>query len=572
MQSKRWLIKPPAPPERLLQYSGPRAILEQILYNRALLAATDAERFLTASADDANPLLMKGMNEAVQRIRYAIRRREKVIVYGDFDADGVTSTALLVQALRGLGAQVQAYIPNRIDEGYGLNSPALLSLARQGVKLVITVDCGIRSVQEVEDGKSYGLDLIVTDHHTPGPEIPNALAVINPKQSDCRYGEDMLAGVGIAYRLAQALYTVAQKLDKRWTPPLNVEDLLDLVAIGTVADLAPMNRLENRSLVLDGLLRLNEAKRPGVRALLKVAGVQPGMVSASTIGFALGPRINAAGRLASARTAYELLTTTDLQAADELANQLQSLNVQRQDLTREAQARMREKIDQTDTADLPIIFAADENLREGIVGLVAGRLAEEFYRPAIVMHRGEHESRASCRSIPEFDITHALDACADLLVRHGGHAQAAGFTVLNENLPALQERLLGLARKTLEGRDLRPAIEIDAEVEAGLVNGELLEELKRLEPTGHHNPLPILVTRGLRVHEFRVVGKGDEHLKLRLSRPGQIALDAIAFRLGEWAKTMPPVIDLAYQLEVNDFNGNRTLQLNVLDLQQAERR
>ena len=543
-------------------------LLAQILYNRGFEDPAEARRFLVAKNVCGNCFTMKDMSKAVSRLRQAIKQREPIIVYGDFDADGVTSTVLLVQVLQALNAVVKPYIPHRVDEGYGLNSEALLKLARAGAKVVITVDCGIRSVQEVEDGKAAGLDIIITDHHSIGPEIPDAYAVINPKQEDCKYPEDMLAGVGVAYKVAEALLTVAGRMDRQ-PPNLIVEDLLDLVALGTVADLAPLNRAENRELVRRGLEVLNEARRPGIRALMQVAGIEKGKVNAMSIGFALAPRINAAGRLESAMIAYNLLSATDPLQAQKLAEQVHTLNTQRQDITREAQYLIRSRIEEAHEQNLPLIFASDSSFRPGIVGLVAGRLTEEFYRPTIVMELGDKESRASCRSIPQFDITRALDECADLLVRHGGHAQAAGFTILNQNIPIFKERLMQIAYDQLDGQELIPTLEIDVEADINQLSEELVEEIEWLEPTGHANPTPVFMTRNVYALERRVVGKEGQHLKLKLARAGRPPLDAIGFGLGAWASSMPERIDVAYQLEINEWNGHRSLQLNLQDLRPA---
>lgn len=545
------------------------SVLAQVLYNRGFTTPDEAEKFLNAElADPLKEKLnqkLKDIDKAVARIRRAIRHKEQIIVYGDFDADGVTSTTLMVETLTALGANAKAYIPHRVDEGYGLNSEALLRLAREGVKVVITVDCGIRSVDEVEEGKAAGLDIIVTDHHTIGPEIPKALAVINPKQEDCKYPEKMLAGVGVAFKLADALLRAARQDNQQIK--LNTDDLLDLVAIGTVADLAPMNRPENRALVKRGLEVINKASRPGIRALLDVSGVKLGTVTAMNIGFALGPRINAAGRLESAMIAYHLLSAEDYPTALRFAEQLQKLNVERQDLTRSAQGIVRERL-AAEQSQASLIFASGE-FRPGIVGLVAGRLTEEYSRPTIVMEMGEMESRASCRSIPQFDITHALDQCADLLVRHGGHAQAAGFTVANINIPALKAKLMQLADDSLSGQDLRPILEVDVEVDARTLTEKLVYELARLEPTGYHSSPPVLMSRDLRVLESRTVGKEGHHLKLKLARSGQPPLDAIGFGLGDWVDNMPERVDVAYQLEMNEWNGNRSLQLNMQDIRPA---
>lgn len=572
--SKHWIFPKAAPTPYLKHFRDLHPVLAHILYNYGFETPGDALTFL-ASRSTHDPLDqkqgLKGVKEAAYRLLEAIKRQERITIYGDFDADGVTSTALMVEVLRNLRANVDYYIPNRVDEGYGLNGEALRKLAQQGTRVVVTVDCGIRSIDEVEEGKQAGLEMIVTDHHSIGPEVPIALSVINPKQIDCTYPEKMLAGVGVAYKLASSLYRLAlgahptkegyRRLDER------LRQLLDLVAIGTVADLAPLSSPENRALVRRGLEVLNEARRPGVKALLEVAGVLPGQVTAMTIGFAIGPRINAAGRLDDAKKAVEMLLTDNPVQAGELARELNALNTRRQELTRSAQDLIRDQV--SEVQDLPLIFAGDKAFQPGIVGLVAGRLVEEFYRPAVVMEIGDHESRASCRSIPQFDITQALDQCADLLVRHGGHAQAAGFTVLNDNIDALLNRLTDLARIGLAGQELRPTLIIHAEVDVNQVSDELLEALHFLEPTGHNNPAPVLMSRAVYVLESRLVGKEGKHLKLRIARAGKPPLDAIAFGLGEWAALLPGHVDVAYQLEINEWNGKQTLQLNVQDIRPA---
>lgn len=572
---KRWIVAPKAAPDHLNKYRGMSPIVAQLLYNRGLTDPDDAYKFL--HADDLSVgsfLSLRGkrqsIDRALARVRQAIRAGELIYVYGDFDADGVTSTTLLVQTLKALGARVMPYIPHRVDEGYGVNVPALTELARKGAKLVITVDCGIRSVEEVEDGRALGLDIIVTDHHSLGPELPDAYSVINPKCDDCSYTEDMLAGVGVAYRLAEALLTIAngQNRNGNGKAPLTPDDLLDLVAIGTVADLAPLNRLENRMLVKRGLAAINGSKRPGLRALIEVAALKPGSIDAGSIGYSLGPRINAAGRLDDAMIAVELLSTSDPNRAGQLAVRLQTLNVQRQELTRAAQDLIRGQIEDVD--GLPLIFASDRGFQPGIVGLVAGRLTEEFFRPTVVMEEGDTESRASCRSIPQFDITHALDQCASLLVRHGGHAQAAGFTILNQNIPEFKERLMTIARTALRGQDLLPTLDIDMEIDPMHISIDLALELRQLEPTGHMNPTPTLLTRGLRVIEWRTVGQKDQHLKLRLGRQGLPLVDAIGFNLAaDWGGKLGDYVDVVYGLEVNEWNGNTSAQLRLLDIKAA---
>lgn len=571
IKAKRWEYSAPLPADAQAAFAAHPAIhpvVAQILHNRGYTDPSSAAAFLRGEIVPSDSFRMEGMAKAVSRIRQAIKRKEVIVVYGDFDADGVTSTSLLVSVLKALGANVHPYIPHRVDEGYGLNNDALLRLAKRGAKLVITVDCGIRSVEEVEVGQRAGLDMIITDHHSVGAEVPRALAVINPKQVTCKYPEKMLAGVGVTFKLADALLKAARQQD-RIEPLLRSEDLLDLVAIGTVADLVPLSHAENRFLVIEGLKKLRRLERPGLRAMLEVASLSPDQISATTIGFVIGPRINAAGRLESAMTAYHLLTAADVHEALPYAHKLQELNETRQRLTREMQEYARTVAGVAEGGDAPLIFAADANFKQGIVGLVAGRLTEEFYRPSIVVQRGEDESHGSCRSIAEFNITEALDQCADLLIRHGGHAQAAGFSIHNDNLPPFRERMLDIAAEQLRGQTLLPRLSVDAVVPLHGLNTHLYEALKSLEPCGHGYPAPILATRGLRVADFRTVGKDNAHLKLKLT-DGALEQDAIAFRFGELIRDLPPVIDVAYELEVNEWNGSRSLQMNVVDLRKAE--
>lgn len=577
-KEKFWRVLSPISDEVRSRLSEYHPVMAQVLYNRGQDTPEKVRVFLEGGEKSLhNPFDMHGMPDAVARIRYAIKKHELIAVYGDFDADGVTSTALLTQAITALGGRVKPYIPNRVDEGYGLNEEALRSLLDEGVKLVITVDCGIRSVEEVAFGNALGLDLIITDHHSVGEDLPDALAVIDPKiDAKLRleegatnvYPEDMLAGVGVAYKLADALFRVEEQ-QGRGRPSFNLEDLLDLVALGTVADLAPLDRLENRELVRRGLSVLNRAQRPGIYELALVARVEPGKIDTTSIGYMLGPRINAAGRLDDAMLAYDLLVA-GMPHAGRLAQRLQELNVERQNLTMEAVevARALALVDAGD--DLPLIFAADAEFLPGIVGLVAGRLCEEFYTPAVVIEKGEDESRGSCRSIPEFNITQALDQCSDLLVRHGGHAQAAGFTVRNENIPALRERLLVLAGQALQGQDLRPSLEVDAEVVFDDLTMDLAAALRLLEPTGAKNGPPLLMTQQLRVVDYRRVGQDGRHLKLKLAS-GTRMIDAIAFKQGYWADRIPQYIDALYHLEINEWNGYTKLQMNIQDLRSSGR-
>jgi single-stranded-DNA-specific exonuclease len=562
---KRWQPEPRIPPEAAatLAGAGYSPLVTQLLYNRGLADADVVRCFLAgelAAPDD--PFRLKGVAEAVDRLRFAIERGELVVVYGDYDTDGVTATALLVQVLLALGANVRHYIPDREEEGYGLNVDALRKLKQEAAAVVVTVDCGVRSLAEADAARSLGLDLIITDHHHPGEQLPDAFALINPKQPGDDYPDKQLAGVGLAYKLAQGLI---RPMAPR--PAINGSDVLDLVALGTVADLAPLWG-ENRVLVRNGLRIINRRRREGLRALMDIARVRPGAADASTIGFILGPRLNAAGRLESALDAYELLTTGDPGRARELAAKLDRQNRERQRLTQDTHARARDIALQARPA-AALLFAADPAFRSGVVGLAASRLSEEFYRPAVVASIGADETRGSARSIREFHITNALDECGDLLERYGGHSAAAGFTVRNEHLPALCERLLAIAERELGGQTLQPTLRIDVdEVPLSELTPELFSWLAQFEPCGYGNPTPLFASRAVTKADIRTVGADGRHLKLRLVQ-GAASFDAIAFGQADLSSTLPDVVDVAYCLESNEWNGRTQLQLNVRAIQPA---
>ncbi|HNN12156.1 MAG TPA: single-stranded-DNA-specific exonuclease RecJ [Anaerolineales bacterium] len=566
---KHWNILPPITPEAesALGALNP-PLLRQVLFNRGYSTDAEARAFLRGEPlVNTDPFQMSGMHEAVERVRFAIQNQEPIAIYGDYDVDGVTATALLVETLKYLAAEVRGYIPNRFEEGYGLNNNALDELKADGVRLVITVDCGIRSPAEALHARTVGLDLIISDHHHPDNEnLPPALAVINPKQHGDIYPDKDLAGVGIAYKIAEALLTEDGQLSVVNGQILN--SLLDLVALGTVADLAPLVG-ENRVLVKKGLKQMRQTTRQGLFSLAAVSEVAVAKLNAGHIGFMLGPRLNAAGRLKEALASFELLITKDVFRAGELAQQLDMQNRERQRITRDMQTRA-EEIALTDDPDAYLLFAAQEDFNSGVVGLAASRLTEKYYRPAIVAAKGEEETRGSCRSIPEFHITDALDQCADLLVRHGGHAAAAGFTVRNENLSELVSRLKSIAAEKLSETELRPTVTADAEVSLGDVRPELYEKaLKYLEPTGYGNREASFVARNVRVKNSRVVGADGKHLKLSLEDERGYTHDAIGFRLGDWHKAMPPRVDILFTYETNEYNGRVSYQLNLKDLKSA---
>jgi single-stranded-DNA-specific exonuclease len=567
----RWLIQTPITPEADAALAKFPHLLRQILFNRGYDTEAAARTFLRADAPfDTDPFSMKGMGAAIERIHCALEQNEAIVVYGDYDVDGVTATALLVETLTKLGANVQPYIPNRFDEGYGLNNEALTTLANEGVKLVITVDCGIRSPAEALHARTLGLDLIISDHHEPAGDLPEALAVINPKQPGDTYPEKNLAGVGLAYKIAEALCQNVEQpalsLSKGLTLNVQLSDLLDLVALGTVSDLAPLTG-ENRVLVRNGLKQMRETKRQGLYSLAQIAGMNLAKITAQNIGFSLGPRLNAAGRLTVATEALNLLLSTDPNETGRLAQSLDNQNRQRQQLTKEIQSQA--ELLATEGQDDPILlFAAHPDFNHGVVGLAASRLLDTHYRPAIVCNFGEETTRCSCRSIPEFNITSALDECAELLVRHGGHRAAAGFTVRNENLEELVARLRSIARRELDGRDLRSTLTADLEVSLSELNSDFIKHLEYLQPTGYGNPEAIFVARGVKVQTKRTVGADGGHLKLVLS-DGRDSFDAIGFRLGHLLPNLPTLVDVLFTFETNEYNGRTTLQMNLKDIKAA---
>ena len=564
---KHWNIPPLISSEADSALSKFPPILRQILFNRGYATDAEARAYLNAKPDfNPDPFQMTGMRETITRIQTAIQNNEPIAIYGDYDVDGVTSTALLVETLTTFNANVRGYIPNRFEEGYGLNNEAMDKLKADGVQLVITVDCGIRSPNEALHARTLGLDLIISDHHHPSEgDLPAAFAIINPKQPGDIYPDKDLAGVGIAYKIAEALLNNGQQTadnDQR------LYSLLDLVALGTVADLAPLVG-ENRILVRKGLRQMKQTLRQGLFSLAAVSEIKLDKVTAGNIGFSLGPRLNAAGRLKEALAAYELLITKDPARAGQLAQELNIQNRERQGITREIQARA-EEIALTDDPKAYLLFAAHKDFNSGVIGLAASRLTDTYYRPAIVASKGEEETRGSCRSIPEFHITDALDQCADLLVRHGGHAAAAGFTVKNENLSALVTRLKSIAAEKLSSADLRPTVTADAGVSLVDIRPELFEKcLKYLEPTGYGNPTAAFVARNVKVKNARAIGADAKHLKLLLEDDEHYTHDAIGFRLGEWQKKMTPRVDILFTYEVNEYNGRIGYQLNLKDIKEA---
>ncbi len=564
-------MRPAAPPDLLkkLEAAGFSPLIAQLLYNRQLTTLEAIEYYFQAGYSKlADPFLIKDMDRAVERIKLALTRRERIAIYGDFDADGVTACSLLVQFLRAVGGDVVPRIPHRVDEGYGLNPAALRRLAAQNVRVVITVDCGISNLAEVELARELGMDVIITDHHRPPPDLPRALATLNVRQTGDLYPYKGLAGVGVAFHLVRALSAAGVKPASGLKP----SDLLDLVALGTVADIAPLTG-ENRVLVASGLKALNKTRRPGILALIEAAGLTPGGLDASSIGFGLAPRINAAGRIDDAIIAYELLLTDDLERARSLANELNAKNRERQQKLAVVLADARQRVYAGrlhEQHKLLVLSGAD--WAAGIVGLVAGRLCEEFNRPVLVLEEGPELSRGSARSTPDFNIIEAISECHDLLLRYGGHKQAAGFTVANANVAAFTHRLQTLAQAKIGQESLTPQLEIDAEL--GLHElAQAFEATAALAPFGNENPAPVWVSYGLQVRELRPVGAEGAHLRLKLFDPAHgRAVEGMAFREGSRAAELAHAqrLDVVYTIEAHEWQGVRSLRLRVLDLRPSK--
>lgn len=556
----RWVPRPTAPAAFLHELPASISpLVGQVLWSRQITDPDAVEDFLTADYSRLHdPFALRDMDRAVERIRQAVEAEQTVAVYGDFDTDGVTGVALLKQALSALGLRVLPYIPRRVEEGYGLNIPAIEQLATKA-DLLITVDCGISNVAEIARAQALGLDVIVLDHHTPPAVLPEGYAVINPKRGDCSYPYDMLAGVGVAYKLTQALHKIGLRTNLRG------RDLLDVVALGTVTDMAPLNG-ENRILVKHGLLALNESARPGIKALIE-ASASRRPIDTRTIGYVLGPRLNAAGRLDNAIRAYDLLLAATDVEAQALAEELNEINLQRQTLTKEVQSMALERAAANGKNQQRIVILDDKDFPSGVVGLVAARLVEAWGRPVLLLERGEITSRGSARSVEGFSIIGALTEVGELFEKFGGHTMAAGFTITNERLPELESRLQVIAARDLPDDLLTPRLYYDAELALDQMSVELVQLLAELEPYGHGNPEPVWVTRGLKVVDAFVMGRERQHLKLRLF-DGRTTIDALWWRNAEHvhAFTKCPRVDVAYTLSINEYMGRRRVQLIVKEL------
>lgn len=565
---KQWKFKPcdEALAEQLFQTleNLPRPLAALLTQRGCKTAAQACEFMCPALSTLSDPFELPDMAKAVERVRRALRDGEKITVFGDYDADGVCSTALMVRVLRELGGQVSAYIPGRLDDGYGLSPAALAScIELYSPSLIITVDCGTGAAAAVTAAREMGVDVVVTDHHEPGGVVADAVAVVNPKRVD-NHPASILAGVGVAFKFCHALTKAGRDEQCAASAMLDLKKVLDFVAVATVTDMVPLIG-ENRALVRAGFQALENSAWPGWGALKRVAGLT-GPLETWHAGFTFGPRINAAGRVGRADAALELFLTDRPERADELAQLLDEANRERQEIEK---GIVKEAIDEIDSyfdaeKDFGLVIAR-QGWHAGVIGIVASRLVQRYGRPVAVIGMDGDCGRGSCRSIDAFCVLDGLNACADLLKRFGGHEMAAGLEVEEKNLAAFKQRFNAFAAEKLKDADLSPVLEIDRAVDLSEVNAEMMAGLKRTGPFGQDNPEPVWAALNVHVADSRILK--EKHLKLTLT-DGRSRLDAIGFNMAEKLPSGP--VDAAFSLHENTWNGRTSLQLTLKDLRPAQ--
>lgn len=580
---KQWQVSPKISPDVSEAYPEINGIILQLLFNRGLTSREAINEFLEPNFSEHlfDPFLFTDMAKAVKRLFSAVDAGEKVMIYGDYDADGVCSTVLLHEALKGLGLDVDIYIPFRETEGYGLNPKVVQQIIREKFQLVITVDCGVANHDEIKDLQASGIDVIILDHHEEPLKLPPAYALINPNIKSCGYPESRLCGAGVAFKFIQAIVKWQEQNDCPIKLPDGFEKwLLDLVAIATVGDIVPLVK-ENRILVKYGLVVLEKTKNIGLKLLMESVNNRFGGIDTEYLGWRLVPRINAAGRINHASAAFYLLTATSDEEALKWVNQLEENNKHRQQLTESIMKQSEEQLKEL-TEEMRAIIVVGEGWPVGVVGLAAGRLSDKYHRPALVFSKGVQDGTgevkyvASGRSIEEFDITEALKECAEYLLRYGGHPQACGLTIIGEeNFARFKEKFSALAGEKLMGVELVSVLEIEAEIKLADLNWRLMDELLKMEPFGESNRRPLLMASKLNVEQVQTVGADGKHLKVLVSQDGDInnLHKLIGFSFGDWCAklTAGDKIDIVFELGVNEWNGNRELQLKITDLKLSEK-
>lgn len=544
------------------EYRIPR-VISTIILNRGIDEENISAFLKKSMADIVNPKLMLDMDKAVNRINTAIKNKEKIAVYGDYDVDGITSTALLYEFLLSLGADIQYYIPDRKGEGYGINIMAVNKLFKQGIKLLITVDCGITAIGEVEFAKLQGLDVIITDHHTCKDRLPSAAAaILNPKRPDCEYPFDSLAGVGVAFKLILAL-----AMENGMVTKDVFEKYVDIATLGTIADVVPLVG-ENRVIADKGLKALKKTQRAGIRAILEIAGVLDKEITSSTIAFAIAPRLNAAGRLGTATTAVELLLTKDRNSAREIALTLDKENKERQLTERQIFDEAVSMIaSDANFKKKKVIVLAKEDWHHGVIGIVASRLCDMYYKPCILISYSNGVGKGSGRSIKNFNLFDALSHCEKHLTDFGGHAVAAGLNINMCDIEDFTKEINKYADSMLTERDMIPSIEIDCPLSERAVTLENAKMLLNLEPFGMGNEKPVFAMSGARIMNIAAVGIDNKHLRLKISKNDHI-INCIGFGMGDFAASIKQGdnINLAFQMDINNHQGIESVQLILKDI------
>ena len=540
-------------------------IVAQVLINRGVDDEVKAREFLYGGSERLHdPLLMKDMDRAMQRVLEAIDTRQRITVYGDYDVDGITACSLMVRVLRELNADIEYYVPERQSEGYGLHGAALESLIAAGTKLLITVDCGISAFKEVL-ALHDRLDIIITDHHQPPDVIPPAYAVINPRQSDCPYPNKQLAGVGVAYKLCQAIWRHYDRQDT------DLHRYLDIVALGTIADMVSLIG-ENRVLVKLGLQQLQESGNPGLKALKDVCGIATQRINTGKVGFVLAPRLNAAGRVSHAAAAVELLITNDNHRAFKLASLLNQENIVRQEVERQITAAAEVRLASIDVGKEKVLVVDGNEWHPGVIGIVASRLVEKYYRPVVMITVRDGIGKGSCRSIPGFNMYEALKSASDLLLQFGGHHQAAGLSLDAANIGALHARMTQFAADHLTPEDYQPTIVIDSLVGLEEITAAFLEDMACLEPHGIGNPSPVFASRRVRPIDVRTMGHEGKHIRMKVAAQGAVN-NVVGWDMGVLSDKIrcSDAVDVAFIPEFNEWQGTTTIQLKAHDIKKSAR-
>ncbi len=564
-----WQIAQKIPEEIKNKFPEINPIILQLLFNRGLKDQNEIDEFLLPdySQDLHDPFLFKEMEKVFERIKKAIINKEKITIYGDYDADGVCGTAILYSTLEKLGGNVFYYLPDREKEGYGLNKEAIKKIINDGTKLIITVDCGITNFKEIDLANQSNVDVIITDHHTPLDEIPQAPFILNPHLKDETYPFKDLSGSGVAFKLVQALLKKNDQFPIS-NNQLNSEAfekwLLDLVAIGSIADLVSLKG-ENRTLVKYGLIVLNKTSRPGLRSLIKKAGLSLGNLNSWNIAYQLAPRLNAAGRIDHANIALEMLLTKDKERAENLAEKLNQLNQNRQKIIEKIFEKIKEKIGETPKEK--IIVEAEKNWPVGVLGLVSHQITEFYHRPSILLTIRENDIKGVGRSIEEFNLIESLKELEKFFSHYGGHSGAAGFTLKEKNLELLNEfssKIKKIAEEKLKDLDLRPKIFIDSEINLEEITWPLYEEIKKFEPFGKDNPKPVFLAKSLIVEGIEKVGKNGQHLKIIVNRGRKLLYFGIGNKLSHLKRNNQ--IDVVFEIGENEWDGIKELEFRILDV------